>query len=102
MYSCSLMKVPCGFKIRKKVDCDTFINKCMCNDNTYSIVDTGVQVIIEKDKNGNVSVSTRYGDFTNIFNPSLEVARTKNNCYKETVQDYIWKYRKAINALWFN
>lgn len=99
---CSIMKIPQGFKIRKKVDVDEFINKCMCKDNRYSVVnDTGEQIIIEKDKDGNVSVCLRNGDLRNIFNPMLEVASTKNNCYKETVQDYIWQFRKAINAEWF-
>ena len=36
-----------------------------------------------------------------IFNPLLEVARTKDNCYKKTVEDYIWQNRKYINAKWF-
>ena len=102
MRSCSIMKIPCGFKIRKKVDCDTFINDCMCKDNSYAIVCDNMQIVISKDNNGNVSVSTRHKDCTNWFDPLLEVARTKDNCYKETVQDYIWKYRKAINAQWFN
>ena len=99
---CTIMQIPQGFKIRKKTDVDVFINKCMCKDNRYSVVDdNGTQAIIVKDKNGDVSVCLRYGDLTNICNPSLEVARTKDNCYKETVQDYIWKFRKAINAEYF-
>ena len=102
MRSCSLMCILPGFKIKKKIDCDTFIERCMCKDNRYSIIDKDAQLIMDKDKNGNISVCIRYGDFTDIFNPELEVARTKDNCYKETVQDYIWKYRKAINAQWFN
>ena len=39
--SCSLMKIPQGFKIKKKVDCDTFIEKCMCKDNGYVIIVDG-------------------------------------------------------------
>ena len=100
--NCSLMKIPSGFKIRKKVDCDTFIEKCMCNDNGYVIIVDGTQVIMKKDKNGDVSVDIRQGNLKDIFNPYLEVARTKDNCYDKTVQDYIWKYRKAINEKWFN
>jgi hypothetical protein len=96
------MKVPQGFKIRKKVDCDTFINDCMCKNNVYSVIDKNTQIIIEKDKDGNISVSERFGDFTNPFNPSLEIAKTKGNCYDKTVQDYIWQFRKAINTQWFN
>ena len=100
---CTIIKMPYGFKIRKKDDVDVFINDCMCNDNRYSVVnENGTQIIIEKDKDGNVSVCLRTGDLNDIFNPSLEVARTKDNCYKETVQDYIWKFRKAINKEWFD
>ena len=100
---CTIMQIPQGFKIRKKADVETFIDKCMCNGNSYSAVDdNGTQVIVEKDKDGNVSVCLRNGDLNNIFNPMLEVARTKENCYKETVQDYIWQFRKAINAEWFS
>ena len=100
--SCSIMKIPCGFKIRKKTDCDVFINDCMCKDSQYSVIDKGTQVVIDIDKEGKVSIATRDGDLRDIFNPLLEVARTKNNCYKATVQDYIWKYRKVINDKWFN
>ena len=100
---CTIMQIPQGFKIRKKVDVETFINKCMCKDNRYSAIDdNGTQIILEKDKDGNISVCLRTGDLKNIFNPMLEVARTKDNCYKETVQDYIWQFRKAINKEWFS
>lgn len=99
---CSIMRIPSGFKIRKKTDTDVFIEECMCKDNRYSIIDEDVQLIFEKDKNDNVSVCVRYGDFNNIFNPMLEVARTKDNCYDKTVQDYIWMFRKAINKEWFS
>ena len=100
---CSIMQIPQGFKIRKKTDVDVFINKCMCKDNRYSAIDdNGTQIILEKDKDGNISVCLRTGDLKNIFNPMLEVARTKDNCYKETVQDYIWQFRKAINKEWFS
>ena len=99
---CSIMCIPSGFKIRKKIDCDTFIDRCMCKGNEDSIINGETQLILEKDKDGNVSADIRYGDFTDIFNPSLEVACTHKSCYKETVQDYVWKFRKAINAQWFN
>ena len=99
---CTIMMIPQGFKIRKKADVETFIDKCMCKDNRYSAVDdNGTQIVIEKDKDGNVSVCLRTGDLDNIFNPMIEVARTKDNCYEETAQNYIWKFRKAINAEWF-
>lgn len=100
---CSIMKIPNGFKIRKKADCDTFINDCMCKGESYSIVyEEGKQLLLEKDKEGNVFVAMRWGDLNDIFNPSLEVARTKDNCYNKSVQDYVWQFRKAINKEWFN
>ena len=96
------MCIPSGFKIRKKVDCDTFIERCMQKNNDYYIVVNNIGIVLEKDKNGNVSICEKRGDLHDVFNPLLEVARTKDNCYKETVKDYIWKYRKAINEKWFN
>ena len=100
---CTIMQIPQGFKIRKKADIDKFINDCMCKGNRYGAVDdNGTQIIVEKDKEGNVSVCLRNGDLRNIFNPSLEVARTKDNCYDKTVQDYIWQFRKAINTEYFS
>ena len=96
------MNVPMGFKIRRKTDVDMFINKCMCKGCRYSIVyQKDKQLFIEKDKDGNVSMAIRNGDLYDIFNPSIEVARTKDNCYDKTVQDYIWQFRKAINKEWF-
>lgn len=98
----TIMQKPQGFKIRKKADIETFINKCMCDGNRYSVIyEDNEQLIIEKDKEGNISVYLKSGDLDNIFNPILEVARTKNNCYDKTVQDYIWQFRKAINAEFF-
>lgn len=100
--SITIMQIPHGFKIRKKIDVETFINKCMCKGNRYYIVtESGEQFIFEKDKDGSVSVLNRTGDLTDMFNPSLEVARTNGNCYLGTVDEYIWKNRKYINAKWF-
>jgi hypothetical protein len=96
------MQIPHGFKIKKKVDVETFINKCMCKGNRYYIItDSGEQITFDKDKNGNVSVLSRTGDLTDMFNPNMEIARTNKNCYKNTVEDCIWKNRKYINAKWF-
>ena len=47
-------------------------------------------------------MAIRNGDLYDIFNPEIEIARTKDNCYDKTVQDYIWQFRKAINKKWFN
>ena len=98
----TIMRIPQGFKIRKKSDVKVFMEKCMHEGNRYDIVtDSELQIIFERDKESNYSVSIRSGDLTDMFNPSLEVARTRNNCYKETVEEYIWQNRKYINAKWF-
>ena len=99
----SIMKIPHDFKIRKKSDAEIFIKDCMTNGSSYYLkINKEKAVILEKDSKGNVSVCIKTGDLNDIFNPLLEVARTNNNCYKKTVEDYIWIYRKYINAQWFN
>ena len=103
MYNTMIMMIPHNFKIRRKSDVEAFIKDCMVNGNEYCITtDSGVQFVFSKDKDGNMSVSTRSGDLKDIFNPLLEVARTNNNCYKETVTYYVWKNRKYINSKWFS
>lgn len=103
MNGVTIMLVPQNFKIRRKADVNTFIEKCLQKNNRYDIVtDSGVQFIFAKDNDGNVSVLTRTGDLYDMFNPSLEVARTKDNCYKGTVVEYVWQNRKYINAKWFS
>lgn len=98
----SLMKVPAGFKIKKKVDVNTFINDCMQNGNEYIIMLNAYEIIIiDKKKDGNVSFSVKYGNVRNPFIPSTEIAAT-DSTYKYTVEECIWKYRKYINAKWFN
>lgn len=103
MNNIAIMSIPCGFKIKKKTDVDTFINKCMCTNNEYYLkINNDLALFIRKEKDGSVSVLEKRWDLYNPFNPLLEVASTSNNAYKETVQNYIWKYRKYINAKWFN
>ena len=103
MSNISIMCVPCGFKIKKKIDIEYFIEKCMQKDDEYYFkINNELAVFIRKYKNGCVSVLIKNGDLNDIFNPLLEVANTNNSAYKETVYDYIWKYRKYINAKWFN
>ena len=98
-----IMMIPCGFKIRKKADTKFFTEKCMQKDSEYYLkIDTDFALILEKEKDGECSVAIKRGDLQDYFNPLLEVANTNNNAYKETVYDYIWKYRKYINAKWFN
>ena len=103
MNNVSLMTIHCGFKIRKKVDAEYFVQKCMCKDNEYYIkIDKYFALILRKENDDTISVLKKMGDLYDIFNPLLEVANTNNPAYKETVYDYIWKYRKHINAKWFN
>lgn len=99
----TVMCIPNGFRIKKKSDTETFIKKCMISGNKYYIKTNKEEAIyLSKDVNGNVSIYIKTGDLADIFNPLLEVARIDNNCYNKTVEDYIWHYRKYINAQWFN
>ena len=99
----TIMSIPCGFKIRKKTDTDVFIDKCMCKDNEYYLkINNDLAIFIRKGKDGSVSVAEKRWDLYDPFNPLLEVANNKNAAYRETVNDYVWKYRKYINAKWFN
>lgn len=101
MNNIAIMCIPCGFKIRKKTDADFFIEKCMNKDNEYYLViNKDFALILKKENDGTVSVAEKRWDLDDPFNPLLEVANTSNSAYKETVQDYIWKYRKYINAKW--
>lgn len=103
MNNITIMNIPCEFKIRKKIDVNTFIDKCMCKDNEYYLkINKDLALFFRKEKDGSVSILEKSGDLYDIFNPLLEVANTSNNAYKDTVYDYIWKYRKYINAKWFN
>ena len=97
------MIVPCGFKIKSKVDIDKFMNEIMCKGNEYYIkVNKNFALYIRKEKDGSFSVAEKHGDLYDMFNPLLEVANTKNNSYKISVRDYLWRNRKYINAKWFN
>ncbi len=103
MNSIALMCIPCGFKIRRKTDVDKFMNECMCKENEYYLkINNELALFIEKKKDGTITVAEKRWDLYDPFNPLLEVASTNNKAYKETVQNYIWKYRKYINAKWFN
>ena len=103
MKDMSIMCVPSGFKIRKKTDIDIFVDKCMQkNDEYYLKVKKDLAVYFTKDKDGFVYISEKHGDLYDIFNPLLEVASTKHDCYRQSVSDCVWKYRKYINLKWFN
>ena len=103
MNSVSIMCVPCGFKIKKKTDAEYFANECMCKGSEYYIkINNDLAIFFRKEKDGTISVAEKRWDLYDPFNPLLEIANTSNPSYKETVYDYIWKYRKYINAKWFN
>ena len=103
MNNITIMCIPNGFKIRRKADIETFINKCMVNNSEYYLkINNELAVFLRKENDNSVSIAEKRWDLYDIFNPLLEVANTNNLSYKETVQDYIWKYRKYINANWFN
>ena len=99
MSEVQIMMIPHGFKIRKKADIEVFINECLCSGDYY-IVTESAQYIFTKEKS-DISVFKRTGNLYDPFNPSLEVASTKNNVYEKTVADYVWLNRKYINAKWF-
>lgn len=103
MNNLTIMSIPCGFKIKSKADVEKFINKCMVNDNEYFLkINTDFALVLRKEKDRVVSVLEKRWDLSDPFNPLLEVANTSNSAYKHTVEYYIWKYRKYINAKWFN
>lgn len=102
MNKVSLMKIPKGFKIKSKSDVEKFMNECMQVNNTYEVKISGVEkIIIEKTKN-HMSFMIKLGDIRDPFIPDIEVAKTNAPQYKHDVQYWIWKYRKYINARWFN
>ena len=99
----SIMYIPNEFKIKRKSDVEIFINKCMQNNSEYYLkINNELAIFLRKDKDGSVVILAKNGDLHDIFNHLLEMASTKNNVYRITVQDCIWKYRKYINAEWFN
>ena len=103
MSKVTIIRIPHGFKIKSKYDAGVFMNECMVNGHEYYIVtDASIQYVFRKYKDGNISVLYRCGDLHDIFNPLLEIARTKDDCYARCVVDYIWMNRKYINAKWFN
>lgn len=98
----NFMCIPDGFIIRKKSDCDRFMNECMVDGCEYVIKTNEELAVFFEKKNNVISVAEKYWDLNDPFNPVVEVVNTNNAAYKETVQDYVWKYRKYINAKWFN
>ena len=51
MKKVSVMNIPCGFKIKSKIDADDFINKCIQKDSRFVLsIDDETQIIFAKDK----------------------------------------------------
>lgn len=101
MNNITIMNIPFGFKIKSKADVDRFMDKLMGNGEYYVKINNELAIWITKEKDG-VSVAEKRGDLYDMFNPLMEVANTRNNFYKVSVRDYLWKIRKYINAKWFN
>lgn len=92
-----IVVVPVGFKIRTRIEALQFMNKCMGVGSFSIVTDDKTQYIVEKFDDGNVRVSIRKGDLTNIFNPELVIADTASEAYEQTVQAVLWQIRKYIN-----
>lgn len=84
-----------GFKIRKKEDVDTFINKVLKNDGFISIKISKNEIYFIHRKKDYIYISHKIGDVDNIFNPELVLP-------DEQLYDTVWKIRKYINQRFFN
>ena len=84
-----------GFKIRKKDDVNTFINKILQGNGSISIkIDNHELYFITRDKN-HIYISHKIGDIYDMFNPELVLP-------DEQLYDTVWKIRKYINQKFFN
>ena len=93
-----------GFKIRNSADVKTFIN---------DIVKPGIEIVVtierdieirfSKERDGHFSVGYRTGNLRDAFNPTTEVANNGVGigCYKNSVEYYVWKWRKYLNNTLF-
>lgn len=102
----SLMNIPAikgkKFKIRCKADARIFIEKCMNNDNSYTIIiREDYALVFEKDSNGNVDLYYKKGNLRDPFNPLVHLGSVKNGQINNLINDYVWSCRKQINAKWF-
>lgn len=83
-----------GFKIRKKDDVDTFVNKVLRGDGSISIkIDNQELYFITRQKD-HIYISHKVGDIYDMFNPELVLP-------DEQLYDTIWKIRKYINKRFF-
>ena len=101
----STIKVPIDrkydkWKIRSKEHVKQFLNECLYNGEYYYIHGNNRYYI--RKENGSISISIRDKNSNDVFDPLLEIANTKNDSYRETVFDVIWRTRKSINEKWFS
>lgn len=97
-----IMKIPQGFKIKKKSDINIFINECMQNENEYVIILNSYEAIALQKDNDVISFLVKNGNVRNPFIPYVKIAETNNLTYAYTIEECIWKYRKYINKEWFS
>ena len=84
-----------GFKIRKKDDVNTFINKILQGNGSISIkIDNHELYFITREKN-HIYISHKIGDIYDMFNPELVLP-------DEQLYDTVWKIIKYINQRFFN
>lgn len=82
------------FKIRKKDDVDTFVNKVLRGDGFIAIkIDNQALYCITR-QTGRIYISYKIGDIYDMFNPELVLP-------DEEIYDTIWKIRKYINKRFF-
>lgn len=92
------------FKIRNSADVKTFVNDIVKPGMEIVVtIERDVEIRFSKDGNGHFSVGYRTGNLRDVFNPTTEVANNgaTNGCYKNSVEYYIWKWRKYLNNTLF-
>ena len=89
------------FKIRSMEDVKIFVEEAMKNGTYYYTVSDDELYVVKK-KDDEVSVSVKYGDLENPFNPLVEIANNQSKAYSQDIYGALWKIRKSINEKWFN
>ena len=84
----SMMRILPGFKIRKKIDAKTFMEKCMTNGGEYIIkINPNNAIVFSKRSGEDFSVYNKHGDLDDIFTVNGE----KCNVSSLTVGTTGWK-----------
>lgn len=88
----SIIQKPYNFKIRRKIDIETFKNVCLCNGSKYIIkINPNYLFVIEKTEN-NITGTIQQGNLFNVFNSKSQI----------DVDRWVWKLRKYINKKYFS